>query len=175
MSSLPPSPASEPTSPTPSANMDADLKEILEALREEAYDIDEATQLRFLHAVNPSNCAHEETVDILSGQVKNISPRLALRLAIWYMHSGDLDKAVAVMAAALEYHAGGPDAGEQVPTGVIRQLSACRAVLEAIDEDLDEAKEEDHDEDQDKEGKDDKKDDEKVEVKGDEKGKEKEN
>ncbi|KAI0431407.1 hypothetical protein F5Y09DRAFT_340676 [Xylaria sp. FL1042] len=75
--------------------MDMDLQQILEALRRQPQELDEATQRRFVRiiAIDPVSEADRETVETLMKFVTNLDLRLALRLAIWYMDHRKLFRA----------------------------------------------------------------------------------
>ncbi|KAI1346555.1 hypothetical protein F5Y01DRAFT_319619 [Xylaria sp. FL0043] len=107
--------------------MEADLAQILQAVRLRPQELDETTQRRFAHAIpiDPVNRADRETVEILTNCVANLDLRLALRLAIWYIDNRRFFIATHIMNKAARNRAD-KAAGFWVPEVMIPQIPLSR-------------------------------------------------
>ncbi|TGJ80788.1 hypothetical protein E0Z10_g7972 [Xylaria hypoxylon] len=158
---------------TPSEGMDASLQQVIDDIRREPHAVDEDIQFLFIKAVDATDDAHAEIVDILSCSVDNLHPRLALRLSLWYIHHQHTSEALNILSKVLgcdtdESDTDESDADESYtdnsetdesddddPTrmDIIANMSALLHALEDIDKRVNgEEEDEDEDEDEGEEG-----------------------
>ncbi|KAI1273615.1 hypothetical protein F5Y07DRAFT_411208 [Xylaria sp. FL0933] len=107
--------------------MEADLAQILQAVRLRPQELDETTQRRFAHAIpiDPANRSDRETVEVLTNCVENLDLRLALRLAIWYIDNSRFFIAAHLVKKAVRNRADNA-AGFRVPQRMIPQIPLSR-------------------------------------------------
>ncbi|KAI0526217.1 hypothetical protein F5B22DRAFT_641365 [Xylaria bambusicola] len=115
--------------------MDPNLEQRLADIRQEPQDVDEDTQMRFVDAINYKDDTHFDIVDALTHAVLNLYPRLAVRLAMWYIHHDDMDAALAVTLKVL--HGNHSETGTEGPS----QENLC-ALIQALRDEVDSGQEE---------------------------------
>ncbi|KAK5627869.1 hypothetical protein RRF57_003584 [Xylaria bambusicola] len=121
--------------------MDTNLEQRLNDIRQGSQNIDEDTQMRFADAINYKDDTHYDIVEALAHSVSNFYPRLAVRLAMWYLCHDNIDAALAVIRKVL--HGNNSEAGTEGPS-----QETLRALIQALRNEADAAEEENGREDE---------------------------